>query len=102
MIHFLKLLLPVLNVLLPKSEGAIKPLFMENVTFQDFEIGNRLAESSKVFKKMSKTHCAMHCKIDPDCISFNFCNSLLCELNSQDAFFLMLLSLLTKVALIKV
>ena len=68
--------------------GILSPLAERDISFYDFQPGMYLSGTSihEFQRTVSRSHCAWLCLTNPKCVSFNYCNSRNCELNSGDVF----------------
>ena len=82
---FRVILIRFLFLLSPSVEHI--PLAQRTTGFSDY-IPNKKFSGFVIqtFTKTTFTHCAHLCLFTAECISFNHCNSLRCELNSADVF----------------
>ena len=70
-------------------ESLAYPLAHRAILFDDAREGFFLRDSSnnsQIHSKMTKSACAVLCAQTPECLSFNFCGFIHCQLNSVDAF----------------
>ena len=66
---------------------AKQPLAQRAIPFADFREDFVLLNSSiKTISKTTRGYCAQHCLSTPTCLSFNYCKSKKCQLNSLNAF----------------
>ena len=58
-----------------------------SIVFEDFSVGISFpVKALKSFQNIDKTHCAMLCSFLYECLSFIYCASALCQLNTVDVF----------------
>ena len=61
------------------------PLAERSLAFEDAENGQKLiGHSIKSQRKSNQQRCARLCVLTPECLSFNFCESQLCQLNFEE------------------
>ena len=81
----------LLTLFLIKLDGCsckVDPIISRSHSFEDFHNGFRLNVNSwETFNTITgSSYCAFLCSKAPECISFNFCRKLICELNRKDKF----------------
>ena len=65
----------------------ITRLVERSLDFADSRAGQKLIFTSiSSHFQVSQAECSRLCLFVPECLSFNYCSSKLCRLNSQDAF----------------
>ena len=66
---------------------AIKNAARRFMAFEDVIVGKKLINGLfRVTRNVNRNYCAILCNKSPECLSFNFCSSQICELNSRDVF----------------
>ena len=88
MLLFWKTIASFVLINVSKTYNKASTLAQRTIVFEDSKVGVRLSGSSlENHWKISKTHCATLCNRHPNCFSFNFCDSDVCQLNFKDSFF---------------
>ena len=69
------------------SKGICNPLVQRSLVFDDLRLGEKLTgQITRVETGINRVGCAISCLQTPECMSFNFFERRLCQLNSGDAF----------------
>ena len=70
------------------ANSRFRPFIVRSIDFEDLHHGKLLTKSvlATFWGMRSVTSCALACAVNPKCRSFNFCESLKCELNREDLF----------------
>ena len=86
--RFVIVLLATSLLVFQTANSRFRPFIVRSIDFEDLHHGKLLTKSvlATFWGMRSVTSCALACAVNPKCRSFNFCESLKCELNREDLF----------------
>ena len=83
---FLTLLLLSHVAIAREAKYAVQPFGKTWVAYEIILDGKVLKSSSVSINTQSQIACAFACNFDPTCVSFNYCDNHLCELNDVEIY----------------